>query len=94
VAQLPGGPEWVYEVKLDGYRALAINANGKLSLYSRMRKSLARGLTRRRGAGTQCISDNPVTAFHTGFLEHFPEYVCHILCHVTPPSLATSLGSR
>jgi ATP-dependent DNA ligase len=29
----------VYEVKLDGYRALAINANGKLSLYSRRRKS-------------------------------------------------------
>jgi bifunctional non-homologous end joining protein LigD len=38
VAQLPGGPEWVYEVKLDGHRAPAINANGKLSLYSRRRK--------------------------------------------------------
>jgi bifunctional non-homologous end joining protein LigD len=42
VAQLPDGPEWVYEVKLDGYRALAINANGKLSLYSRRRKSFNR----------------------------------------------------
>jgi len=39
VAKLPEGPDWVYEIKLDGYRALAINANGKLTLYSRRRKS-------------------------------------------------------
>jgi bifunctional non-homologous end joining protein LigD len=42
VTKLPDGPEWVYEIKLDGYRALAINANGKLSLYSRRRKSFNR----------------------------------------------------
>lgn len=42
VTKLPDGPEWVYEIKLDGYRALAINANGKLSLYSRERKSFSR----------------------------------------------------
>jgi len=41
VTKLPDGPEWVYEIKLDGYRALAINANGKLSLYSRRRKSFS-----------------------------------------------------
>ena len=35
VAKLPDGPEFVYEIKFDGYRALAINANGKISLYSR-----------------------------------------------------------
>jgi ATP-dependent DNA ligase len=40
--KLPDGPGWVYEVKFDGYRALAINANGKLSLYSRKRKSFNR----------------------------------------------------
>ena len=39
VAKLPDGPEFVYEIKFDGYRALAINANGKISLYSRRRKS-------------------------------------------------------
>src|SRR5215469_7394264 len=39
VTKLPEGPEWVYEIKLDGYRALAINSNGKLILYSRRRKS-------------------------------------------------------
>jgi len=32
----------VYEIKLDGYRALAINLNGELSLYSRRRKSFDR----------------------------------------------------
>jgi DNA ligase D-like protein (predicted ligase) len=42
VPKLPEGPEWVYEIKLDGYRALAINANGKVGLYSRKRKSFSR----------------------------------------------------
>jgi ATP dependent DNA ligase domain len=42
VTKLPDGPDWVYEIKFDGYRALAINANGKLSLYSRRRKSFNR----------------------------------------------------
>jgi ATP-dependent DNA ligase len=41
VEKLPDGPESVYEIKFDGYRALAINANGKLSLYSRRRKSFS-----------------------------------------------------
>jgi len=33
--RLPEGPEWVYEIKLDGYRALAIKSDGKLQLRSR-----------------------------------------------------------
>jgi bifunctional non-homologous end joining protein LigD len=32
---LPEGPNWGYEVKLDGYRALAIKSNGKVLLRSR-----------------------------------------------------------
>ena len=35
---LPEGPEWSYEVKLDGYRALAIKTNGKVLLRSRNNK--------------------------------------------------------
>ena len=32
---LPEGPEWVYELKLDGYRAIAIKSGGKVRLRSR-----------------------------------------------------------
>jgi bifunctional non-homologous end joining protein LigD len=33
--KLPDSPEWLYEIKLDGYRALAIMSGGKLQLRSR-----------------------------------------------------------
>jgi bifunctional non-homologous end joining protein LigD len=33
--RLPEGPEWLYELKLDGYRALAIKTGGKVQLRSR-----------------------------------------------------------
>src|ERR1700722_19287064 len=32
---LPEGPDWAYEIKLDGYRALAFKTGGKLQLRSR-----------------------------------------------------------
>jgi bifunctional non-homologous end joining protein LigD len=39
VTKLPDGPEWVYEIKLDGYRAIAIKSDGNLNLLSRRRNS-------------------------------------------------------
>src|SRR5580692_4763296 len=33
--RLPDGPEWLIELKLDGYRALAIRSGGKVQLRSR-----------------------------------------------------------
>jgi len=33
--KLPEGPDWIYELKLDGYRSLAIKRGGKVELRSR-----------------------------------------------------------
>lgn len=41
VAELPAGPEWAYEVKWDGYRALAVKDGANAELRSRNNKSLS-----------------------------------------------------
>jgi DNA ligase D-like protein (predicted ligase) len=40
VTKLPEGPEWTYELKLDGYRLEAVRAAGETTLYSRRRNVL------------------------------------------------------
>jgi ATP dependent DNA ligase domain len=39
VATLPTGPTWLYEVKFDGYRAIAVKSGGRPNLFSRRRNS-------------------------------------------------------
>ena len=40
-AKLPESPQWQYELKLDGYRALGIKSGGKVQLRSRNGKDFA-----------------------------------------------------
>lgn len=42
VSKVPEGPEWTYEIKLDGYRLEAVKTKGKVTVYSRRRNVLNR----------------------------------------------------
>src|SRR5260221_140414 len=39
VSKLPEGPQWTYEVKLDGYRVIGVKTSRDTILYSRNRKN-------------------------------------------------------
>jgi bifunctional non-homologous end joining protein LigD len=42
VSKLPEGPAWSYELKFDGYRALALKTDGRIKLLSRNGKDFTK----------------------------------------------------
>jgi ATP-dependent DNA ligase len=71
VQSLPEGPNWAYEVKLDGYRAQAIKSNGKVFLRSRNNKDFnakyPRIVTALGALPDETVIDGEVVALdHTG----------------------------
>jgi ATP-dependent DNA ligase len=67
---LPEGPDWAYEVKLDGYRAVGIKSSGKVLLRFRNNKDFSAKYPANR-EGAQCtlpdetVVDGEVVALDT-----------------------------
>jgi bifunctional non-homologous end joining protein LigD len=60
VKGLPEGKEWLYELKLDGYRALLIKAGTDIRLMSRNHKDLTRMYPTVAGAGLRLKADQAI----------------------------------
>src|SRR5688572_29472988 len=57
---LPVGPEWAYEFKWDGVRALAVIAGDKIKLYARSGAEITRAYPELHGLGA-ALAENGIT---------------------------------
>jgi DNA ligase D-like protein (predicted ligase) len=55
--QLPSGPDWVYEVKLDGYRTIVMKKRGRMTIFSR-RGNVVNGRYPKMPASFDFLPDN------------------------------------
>jgi bifunctional non-homologous end joining protein LigD len=70
VAKLPEGPEWLYELKFDGYRALILKDGDSVSIISRNRKDLTRAYpsvvaAARKLKARQAVLDGEIVAHNS-----------------------------
>ncbi len=68
--RLPEGSKWAYELKLDGYRAIAVKAAGRVRLWSRNEKDFGR-----RYPATAAALDKlpePSLGIRSCYGRHFP----------------------
>jgi len=92
VPRVPEGPEWSYEIKLDGYRLEAVHSGGKTTLYSRRQNVLnskfpyiAKSLD---GLPDATVIDGELVALSSdgrpnfNLLQHFRAAESHIMYYV------------
>jgi bifunctional non-homologous end joining protein LigD len=70
VSALPEGPQWIYELKLDGYRALLFKHDGRVRILSRKEKPLSypevEAAARRLNAGSVVLDGEIVAVDRQG----------------------------
>ena len=90
VRELPGGPEWMYELKFDGYRALILKNGASVEIRSRNEKDMTQlypGVVRAgmQLAATSAVVDGEIVAVdHSGrpsfqALQHRSTYSKHTI---------------
>jgi bifunctional non-homologous end joining protein LigD len=60
VHELPEGDDWLYEVKLDGYRALVIKSGDRVQIRSRNNKDLTRTYPRVAAGGSRLSANSAI----------------------------------
>ncbi len=67
VAALPPGEEWIFEIKFDGYRCIAVKQGSEVTLFSRNRKIFNKRFPKIRDAvadlGNEFVLDGELVAF-------------------------------
>ena len=98
VRVLPEGPEWEYEVKLDGYRLEAIKTGDKVRLYSRRGNDFTKKFARIAGqiekikAGSFVLDGEAVVVDERG-VPSFQSFKIARLCRVVGRSHIMPLTS-
>src|ERR1700722_10035014 len=89
VVTVPDGPEWSYEIKLDGYRMQAVKNTGEVTLYSRRKNILnakfgyiataLKGLTEETVIDDELVALGPDGKPEFNLLQNFKTAKAHVV---------------